>query len=102
MKQQATIISTQIRAIRAQVPQVDVAGVLVEMAGLHASLNKLQSLLAAAEMVGQMAGKPVTKAVELELHPAHPEHDEEARHRMLKSLHRCGDHTLDPEPDELK
>ncbi len=100
IKQQATLISTQIRAIRAQVPEADVAGALVEMAGLHASINKLQSVLAAAEMVGVMQSRPVTQAQDLELHPAHVEHEAEERERMLRSLHRCGDHTLDPEPKE--
>lgn len=103
MKRQATLISTQIRAIRARVPEADVAGVLVEMAGLHADLNRLQSLVAAADMVGVMQPRPAVKAEELELHPGHAAHDEHQRELMLASLHRCGDHTLDPdpEPDEV-
>lgn len=47
--------------------------------------------IAAARMTGQ-APHPQTSAAELPLHPANQEHE-----RMLETLHRAGDHTLDPE-----
>jgi hypothetical protein len=100
LKRQATLLSTLVRAVRSEAPEADVSRVLVELAGMHADLNKLQSLLAAAEMVGVMQPKPTLQAHKLELHPGHADHDAREREAMLRSLHRCGDHTLDPVPED--
>ena len=100
LKKLATKLSGMVRGIQTTTPEAKSA-VLVEMAGLHADLNRLQSLVAAAGMVGTLQAKPTVKAEELELHPAHAGHDERQRELMLASLHRCGDHTQDPEPKEV-
>lgn len=67
---------------------------------LRTRLDKAKMLLAAATMVGEVE-KPVM-AMDLELHPVNRT-DEKQRELALmrESLHRAGDHTLDPEPEEV-
>ena len=60
---------------------------------IHSECTAVETTLAAARMVGEL--KPVgTTAIEMELHPKNlpPQVPNE---KMLASLHRAGDHTLD-------
>jgi hypothetical protein len=74
-----------------------VLGMRVELACAVAALNALDACVGAAAMTGGMVAE--TRAVDMELHPVRLE-TQDARLKMLQSLHRAGDHSLDPEPDE--
>lgn len=86
-------------ASRDEVAREQIINATVESACLAAEIERLMAWLSAARMCGMMA--PPVVATDLELHPVNrvdmlpglpmPVHDE----RMLRSLHRAADHSLD-------
>lgn len=71
---------------------------------IHSQCTQIETTLGAARMVGEIEGD--TKAGDLELHPANQGRDSvrpyplppQVEHdKLLESLHRAGDHSLDPD-----
>lgn len=69
------------------------------MCGLIAATNALKTTVAAARMTGELPPVDVPTTA-LELHPVHyePSRSADELELLRQSLHRAGDHTLDPEP----
>lgn len=74
--------------------QREIASAIVMIASVRAECNGIRASLAAARSTGQMAAAVAAK--DLELHPVNlpPQVPSE---KLLESLHRSGDHTLDPD-----
>jgi len=70
------------------------------LCGLSATANRIKAYVAAARMVGMVESLSVD-AESLELHPVNRP-DPRQRELMLATLHRAGDHTQDPEDEEVK
>lgn len=64
---------------------------------IHAECTEMETLAAAARMTGDL-GQPVM-AEDLELHPKNLPVQVD-REKLLESLHRAGDHSLDEEETE--
>lgn len=71
------------------------------LCGMTAEGNRLKTLMATGRMTGEI-GPAAVEVTKLELHPVQYERTRtpEDLHRMMESLHRAGDHTLDPDPPE--
>lgn len=69
------------------------------LCGMTAEGNRLKTLMATGRMTGEI-GTPAVEVTTLELHPAQYERTRSPAdlQRMMESLHRAGDHTLDPDP----
>jgi hypothetical protein len=90
-----------VRAIRGERPSEAVmnetAQLVLIIAAIGAESARLRALCAASKDTGAME-RPVMPPKELELHPRNlPLQVDEAR--LLESLHRAGDHTLDPDEE---
>lgn len=77
------------------------------MGCVHAEITQMKAVLAAARMTGQAVHVATVAVEELELHPRNlpgpvcsPDVPQprtwREREKLLQSLHRAGDHTLDP------
>lgn len=77
----------------------EIASATVMIASVRAECNAIKSEIAAARMTGQTP--KAMKAEDMELHPAQLPRQVE-RERLLESLHRAGDHTLDPDNTDAR
>jgi hypothetical protein len=76
----------------------ETAQLVLIIAAIGAESARLRGLCAAAKDTGHML-RPVLPPKDLELHPRRlPEQVEEQK--LLASLHRAGDHSLDPDEEE--
>lgn len=84
-------VSELIRSLKGRIPNDVYGEIQVQLCVLASEATLLKTNLAALRMVGELEQQPAAvTAKSLELHP-----------RLLASLHRAGDHTLDVEEGEL-
>lgn len=91
-------VRASINAIRAMHPSQEVlnetAILTLAVAAIGSESARLRGLCAAARATGQME-RAVMAPEELELHPTRSLPPQVENEKLLASLHRAGDHTLD-------
>lgn len=94
--------SAQCRRLRGVAPVEIYEELMLELCVFASETNQLKALLGALRMTGELEQRPPPVTAEsLELFQDARSMEPGTREQFIKSLHRCGDHSLDEEPDSL-